>query len=310
VPNRYQITGGSSKNELARAAELMKEKHNGLVYVEKFDESKKTTRGYSSQNWEGRPTLVMPSGAENSPVDQVGTIWHEATHVSNSARASKGQALGEMRTSSIHAPADGSYELKGLWGSYKEYVRMDEIHARAVQSGVQLDRAEKLLKTGDVRNADLLLKDADRTLYAAEEMRKASDLHYKMAINGLRNPSSPIKVSYVVEGGTKARIQVPIKFFSDPETAVRYRDFASRNPGVPNPHKMDKVSSYFIELHVPPRLQGEDLKAKSLEFLQKSQADYQRFDKAFAANERRLKALRNRIGVRPEPEAAPAPPSH
>jgi hypothetical protein len=278
-----RVTGGAEDDVYARTIRATETKHGGRAFVSDR-ENMGNARGYANVDENSKPFFVMPKEAVSNPKEYASTAAHETVHVSNTARLSKGQELGNKRTIGIFA--DGDALIKP--GSYSKYMRIDEVHARAVQSGVDLKIAEDALKKGNRIETAKFANQSHAKLQELKEMQYAAARtvqYFKMVRE--KNHSllklTPYKDNVV-------EIEADVLQYS--ESAIeKIKHLRQTDPEGASSIARDLKGKLKIQLQLPPGTTPELREQKAFELLEGALEDMNRFDKTYDKNMKRLNSL-------------------
>lgn len=192
------IEGGPEGNELYQRIEQAR--GNGIRTYVRDPEVDDTFRAYASKDKDG-PYIVIGAHELDNPKRALGMYGHELTHAKNGnfhegvkncveSRFEQGSAPFITAKDSLSVAAgrnawfkfdSNPFSSENLGKGYGGQARIDEVHARAVQAGVDLSKAEKAFIAGESKAARTSLATAEQTIKEAREIqgvfaRQAEDM--------------------------------------------------------------------------------------------------------------------------------------
>lgn len=182
------IEGGPEGNELYKKVAQAQE--SGTRTYVREPKAEDTFRAYVSQDEKGA-FIVINAKEFDKPKNALGIYGHELTHVKNSrfnddtrdvvgGRLFEGKASGvTVRSSQLTAAGRAAvfefdsnpFKSTSLGEGYGSYARVDEVHARAVEAGVNMGQAEKALLAGDMKAARSAMEKAKKHVKGAREFQ-------------------------------------------------------------------------------------------------------------------------------------------
>lgn len=282
----YKVAAGGD-DTLSKAARSLEKRDIG-VYVKEFPESKSNTTAYSTADKDNKPIVVFRKSVLKDPESQAGAIGHEATHAVNRLRANKAQELGRART--VRFKAQGDARLNPQMSTYKTYSRADEVHARAVQSGLELRQAEKAIAAGNYQAAKGFLKEASVRIDEGEKMRRAAKANFRLAREEIELSENFNHLHY---NGKTGEVVVIVPLHTPEQVArlaklkkIDYQAYlkAERN-----------VDGVRVSVDVEAGLEKSKALKRAEEVLRLADQDIDRFNKSFQINARKLKELEARM---------------
>lgn len=282
---RHDKILGTGDNTLSKVANRMEEKGIDTYIKPNFENAR--TRASSGVN-DGAPVLYFRKNILKNPDDYAGLIGHEATHAVNTSRALGQQDLGYART--VGFKTSGEVNLNPGLSVYKKYMRIDEIHARAVHSGVEIDRAEKAFKAGNVKEAKKRLDEAAEKIEEASKMQRASRALFNEAQFEL-SEAGPGQIVYNKKDGVLT-IHVPMHTEAEAKHLKKLKKAAS---GPAYAAAVANSGGVKVSVEVGKGLKNSAARSRAADIMQLSTKDMDRFNKTFAANKKRLEALKQKL---------------
>ena len=256
------------------------------VYAKKFSDDEADTAAYATKKENEVPAIVLRENILEDGEKGASTIAHEATHIRNTLRAADDQELGSARTIKFSANND---VLLNDTGSYDKYMRVDEVHAYTVDSGVSANRAAKSLDKGNQREALDHYIDAKISLEDARKFQKISRDFLKAAHYELFNPKQ--KRSWY----SPATGEMQIHFTSDlKKMKALLTGLEKKQSGAMKLELRKMGDAIIVKIKVRKQLSDVEAKIETERILERALKDLERFDKTFDHNERLLNRLDER----------------
>jgi hypothetical protein len=281
------VVASDSSDTLSKVASNMEEKNGVKTYVRAFSESEKGY-AYASEDADGKPYMVFQRSTLENPETDANVIAHEATHVSNSLRAADNQDLGAARTVEFNTASSSlgdSQVLSSITG-YSTHMRIDEIHARAVESGVSINRAQQAISDGDLNSARTYLWSAKNAIKTGREMQTNSARILNKALENAHDvvyDKSSGKVEILVEmktPRTKAQIQ-------------KIKEMLAKLPDVQ--YSENNENSIYITVKVGSNFSADGARIRANALLEQALIK-NNFDAAFENNLSKYNLLNSQLG--------------
>jgi len=270
---RFSPSKSSLGGETFQKVKTHLDKRGVDTHIEEFPKGEKAAafQGYD----ENENPFVAFASNKDKPISD-GVIAHEAAHANNTLRLRSNQDLGAARTIEFHN--FGPQPLVKV-PAYEKKMRIDEVHARAVESSTDLQRAEKTLQAkGDFKSAERQMLNAEALIQDGLEMQAKSRDLLQSALATLqesrRSWTYDKNSGYVtvhVARGTQVR---------PPNDAI----LSMAEP---------KLGAFGIKLKVGQNLELDHAQKRAGELVNFALKDLSRFDKTFQFNREKIKRLRS-----------------
>ena len=196
------------------------------TYVKDFTGTDLTMKAYQSTEYQPDkqklvPIVVFRRSIINNPEGFAGTINHEKSHALNVLRAQSNKLVGQARL--IEFKAESGRVLSG--DSYAKYMRIDEVHARAVQSSTQLSLARNALAEGHIDVARDQVRQASDVITTGVRMKSESSDHLALTSKALLGSNDYSKKTGVMtvkistQNGSRVNVQLNVGKFLAPDQA-------------------------------------------------------------------------------------------
>lgn len=217
------------------------------------------------------------------PADQGASLAaHEITHATNTVKAATSD-LHKARTTFLSA------ETKLRAPDYADGFRLDELHARTVEVGVMIKKAQELQSTG--RNSEAL-----RVLNEASEISKHSKEFQAAALPLLKSARGAVYGNERVFWRNPGDNSVSVKVSTGAGQPPPYKTLSTSldRDGTAVGELGRRTDGATLTLHVP-EMADQASRKKALELIDVGIKDTQRFTKTMAAQDAQIAELRTKM---------------
>jgi len=269
-----------SEHPLAKANRVLSKRDSNLYLIASIGLGT-GVEGKSSMI-SGKLAVIMPEELRNIEIAEnyAGQIAHELTHNANDVRAARGTALGFVRTLRLQS-LDPNMKLmnghasRGVKG-YDQMCRVDEIHARAVEAGVDISRAKDAIKAGDLARAKTLLETAAGRINDKNTMVARFDVLLNQLLS---TPLNQLQAGLLENNELAIRL---VRRGYSPELRKQFLEIVEANPNA-NPATLpapDIDTAFYVIFKVPARTTAWDIPEIMKQKVEYAMREYHRFDKS------------------------------